>query len=42
LNKVDGDLQINNNPNLTSMKGLSSLTYVGAGGVGPYPGAHIS
>src|SRR3981189_3367179 len=40
LRKVDGDLQISNNPNLTSMKGLSSLTYVGAGG--PYPGLRIT
>src|SRR5258706_7002770 len=42
LKKIDGDLQISNNPNLTSMKGLSSLTYVGAGGGGPYPGLHIT
>jgi hypothetical protein len=42
LTKVDGDLWISTNPNLTSLKGLSSLTYVGVGGGGPYPGFHIT
>src|SRR5258706_4919899 len=42
VTKVDGDLRIGSNPNLTSLKGLSSLTYVGAGGGGPYPGLSIT
>src|SRR6267154_2055468 len=42
LTRVEHDLIISNNPNLIDLTGLSSLTYVGAGGAGPYPGAHIS
>src|SRR5690349_2846376 len=41
VTKVDMDLTISNNPNLESIIGLSSLTYVGAGG-GAYPGIHIT
>ncbi|HEV8511667.1 MAG TPA: hypothetical protein VGQ59_00225, partial [Cyclobacteriaceae bacterium] len=41
LTKVDMDLFITNNHNLSNLTGLSLLTYVGAGG-GPYPGAHIT
>ena len=40
LTRVGKDLEISKNANLTSLTGLSSLTYVGAGG-GPYSGAHI-
>src|SRR6267154_3701739 len=42
LTRVGQDLIISNNPNLIDLTGLSSLTYVGAGGAGPYPGAHIT
>src|SRR5260221_13840711 len=41
LPRVEHDLIISNNPNLIDLTGLSSLTYAGAGGAGPYPGAHI-
>src|SRR5260221_12049517 len=41
LTRVEHDLIISNNPNLIDLTGLSSLTYAGAGGAGPYPGAHI-
>jgi len=40
LTRVGKDLEISKNSNLTSLTGLSLLTYVGAGG-GPYSGAHI-